>query len=60
MKREEKKEKAIDNYLIKYISASLALLLSSSHNRDICIWLGYIMRGSFLENNYSIRSSTSL
>ena len=27
-KREEKKKKAIDNYLIKYISTSLVLLLS--------------------------------
>ena len=30
IKREEEKEKAINNYLIKYIGASPALLLSSS------------------------------
>ena len=37
IKREEKKEKAINNYLIKYIGASSALLLSSSHTRGAYI-----------------------
>ena len=36
-KREEEKEKAIDNYLINYIDASLALLLSSSRTQDAYI-----------------------
>ena len=31
IKREEEKEKAINNYLIKYVSASLALLLFFSY-----------------------------
>ena len=37
IKREEKKEKAINNYLTKYVSASPALLLSLSRTRDIYI-----------------------
>ena len=37
MKREEKKEKAMDNYLIKDIGASLALLPSPSRIRGACI-----------------------
>ena len=36
-KREEKKEKAINNYLIEYIGASPALLLFSKRTRDIYI-----------------------
>ena len=37
IKREEKKEKATNNYLIKYVSASPALLLSFSRIQDIYI-----------------------
>ena len=37
MKREEEKEKATDNYLIKYIDISSALLPSSSRIQDIYI-----------------------
>ena len=37
IKKEEKKRKATNNYLIKYIDASLALLLSSSYTQDIYI-----------------------
>ena len=38
IKKEEEKEKAIDNYLIKYIDISSALLLSPSRTRDIYIY----------------------
>ena len=39
IKREEKKEKAIDNYLTKDIGASLALLPPPSRIQGVCIWL---------------------
>ena len=48
IKREEKKEKATDNYLIKCVDASPVLLLSSSRIRGAYIGPDYIVRSSFL------------
>ena len=39
IKRKQKKEKATNNYLIKYIGASLAFLLFLSYTQDIYIYI---------------------